>query len=48
MAALRAALAEARAGMHDVAFRLSDVAGELYAFEELVLAQIRNMRQTRP
>ena len=30
--------------MHEVAFRLSDVAGKSYAFEELVLAQIRNMR----
>jgi 3-oxoacyl-[acyl-carrier-protein] synthase-1 len=47
-AALRAALAEARIEMHDVAFRLSDVAGESYAFEELVLAQMRNMRKTRP
>ena len=34
--------------MHEVAFRLSDVAGESYAFEELVLAQVRNMRKTRP
>lgn len=46
--ALRAALNEARIEMHDVAFRLSDVAGESYAFEELVLAQVRNMRKTRP
>ena len=34
--------------MHEIAFRLSDVGGESYAFEELVLAQMRNMRQTRP
>ena len=47
-AALNAALAEARTEMHEVAFRLSDVAGKSYAFEELVLAQMRNMRQTRP
>ncbi|RWK70070.1 MAG: hypothetical protein EOR54_06065 [Mesorhizobium sp.] len=47
-AALKAALAEAGVQMHEIAFRLSDVAGESYAFEELVLAQLRNMRQTRP
>lgn len=46
--ALKAALAEARTEMQEVAFRLTDVAGESYAFEELVLAQMRNMRQTRP
>ncbi|RWP10900.1 MAG: 3-oxoacyl-ACP synthase [Mesorhizobium sp.] len=46
--ALKTALAEARTEMHEVAFRLSDVAGESYAFEELVIAQIRNMRQSRP
>jgi 3-oxoacyl-[acyl-carrier-protein] synthase-1 len=46
-AALKAALAEAAVQMHEVAFRLSDVAGESYAFEELVLAQVRNMRQPR-
>jgi 3-oxoacyl-[acyl-carrier-protein] synthase-1 len=45
--ALKTALAEARTEMHDVAFRLSDVAGESYAFEELVIAQIRNTRRTR-
>jgi len=46
--ALRAALAEAALGLHEVDFRLSDVAGESYAFEELVLAQTRLMRQVRP
>ncbi|TIP27635.1 MAG: hypothetical protein E5X67_15040 [Mesorhizobium sp.] len=46
-AALKAALAEAGVEMHKVAFRLSDVGGESYAFEELVLAQVRNMRQPR-
>jgi 3-oxoacyl-[acyl-carrier-protein] synthase I len=46
--ALKAALAEARTEMHEVAFRFSDVAGESYAFEELVLAQMRNTRKARP
>lgn len=46
-AALREALREASIEMHEVAFRISDVAGESYAFEELVLAQIRAMRKTR-
>ena len=40
--AVRDALAEAGLRMHEVAFRLSDVAGESYGFEELALAQIRN------
>jgi 3-oxoacyl-[acyl-carrier-protein] synthase I len=47
-AALRNALTEAELQMHQVDFRLSDVAGESYAFEELVLAQTRVMRQVRP
>ncbi|PWJ92324.1 MULTISPECIES: hypothetical protein [Mesorhizobium] len=47
-AALKAALGEAGVQMHEIAFRLSDVGGESYAFEELVLAQMRNMRKTRP
>ncbi|RTM10353.1 MAG: hypothetical protein EKK31_02935 [Hyphomicrobiales bacterium] len=47
-AALKAALGEAGLQMHEIAFRLSDLAGESYAFEEVVLAQMRNMRQTRP
>ncbi|MFO1049131.1 MAG: hypothetical protein U1E52_14670 [Geminicoccaceae bacterium] len=46
--ALREALREAGIGLHDVDFRLSDVAGESYAFEELVLAQTRLMRKVRP
>lgn len=46
-AALRAALDEARIGLHQVDFRMSDVAGESYAFKELVLAQTRLMRQVR-
>ncbi|ESW80700.1 hypothetical protein NKL07_18125 [Mesorhizobium sp. C280B] len=47
-AALKAALREAGVHLHEVAFRISDVGGESYAFEELVLAQMRNMRKTRP
>jgi 3-oxoacyl-[acyl-carrier-protein] synthase-1 len=46
-AAVQDALREARLAMHEVDFRLSDVAGESYAFEELALAQSRLMRQTR-
>ena len=46
-AALRAALQEAGLAMHEVDFRLSDVGGESYAFEELVLAQTRLMRKVR-
>jgi 3-oxoacyl-[acyl-carrier-protein] synthase-1 len=42
------ALSEAGLEMHDVDFRISDVAGESYAFEELVLAQTRLTRRTRP
>lgn len=47
-AALQEALQETGIAMHDVDFRLSDVAGESYAFEELVLAQTRLMRKVRP
>ena len=46
-AALRTALAEAGARMHEVDWRLSDAAGESYAFEEVVLAQTRLMREVR-
>jgi 3-oxoacyl-[acyl-carrier-protein] synthase-1 len=46
-AAVAAALGEAGLSMGDIDFRLSDVAGENYAFEELTLAQARLMRQTR-
>jgi 3-oxoacyl-[acyl-carrier-protein] synthase-1 len=42
-----AALDEASLEMPEVDFRLSDAAGEAYAFEELVLAQTRLMRRTR-
>jgi 3-oxoacyl-[acyl-carrier-protein] synthase-1 len=45
--AVRAALQEAGAAMHDIDLRLSDVAGESYGFEELSLAQSRLMRQRR-
>jgi 3-oxoacyl-[acyl-carrier-protein] synthase-1 len=47
-AAVRAALYQAGVEMHEVDFRISDVAGESYAFEELVLAQTRVMRKVRP
>jgi 3-oxoacyl-[acyl-carrier-protein] synthase-1 len=47
VAAVRHALSEAGLAMHDVAFRLSDVAGEAYAFEELSLAQTRLTRRPR-
>ncbi len=47
-AALHEALQETGIAMHDIDFRLSDVAGESYAFEELVLAQTRLMRKVRP
>jgi 3-oxoacyl-[acyl-carrier-protein] synthase-1 len=46
-AAVEHALSEAALAMHEVDFRLSDVAGESYAFEELALAQSRLTRQTR-
>lgn len=46
--ALRTALQEAGVAMHDVDFRLSDVAGESFAFEELALAQMRLVRKVRP
>jgi 3-oxoacyl-[acyl-carrier-protein] synthase I len=46
-AALRSALSDAGIGMHDVDIRMTDVAGESYAFEELVLALTRVMRQVR-
>lgn len=47
-AAVRAALEQAMVPMHEIAFRLSDLAGEAYAFEELVLAQVRTLKRTRP
>lgn len=47
-AAAGAALEQAGIAMHEVAFRLSDVAGEAHGFEDLALAQSRLMRQTRP
>ena len=46
--ALKAALAQAKIAMHDVDFRISDVAGESFFFEEVVLAQTRTMRKVRP
>ena len=46
-AAARAALAEARVGMHDIDFRLSDVTGERYGFKEHALALTRLLRRRR-
>jgi 3-oxoacyl-[acyl-carrier-protein] synthase-1 len=46
-AAARQALAEAGLAMHEIDFFLADLAGEQYAFKELVLAQQRLMRQRR-
>jgi 3-oxoacyl-[acyl-carrier-protein] synthase-1 len=46
-AAVRMALDSAAVAMHEVNFRLSDVGGESYAFEELVLAQTRVTLKTR-
>ncbi len=45
--AARQSLEEAGFGMHEVAFRVSDVAGEQYAFKELSLVQSRVMLQRR-
>jgi 3-oxoacyl-[acyl-carrier-protein] synthase-1 len=45
--AARQALTEAQLGMHDIAWRLSDVTGEAYGFKELSLAMSRLMRQRR-
>lgn len=47
-AAIAAALRQAGISMHEVAFRLSDVSGEAYGFEDLTVAQSRLMQQTRP
>ncbi|WP_218511478.1 hypothetical protein [Variovorax sp. dw_308] len=46
-AAVRAALAEARVGLHEIDLRLSDVTGELYGFKELPLMEGRLMRTVR-
>jgi 3-oxoacyl-[acyl-carrier-protein] synthase-1 len=46
-AAAKNALNEAGVAMDRVDFRLSDAAGESYAFEELALAQTRLLRQRR-
>lgn len=47
-AAVAAALEQAGIGMHEVAFRLSDVSGEIHGFEDLALVQSRLMQHTRP
>ena len=43
----RAALAEAKLGLHEMDLRLSDVTGELYGFKELPLVEGRLMRVVR-
>lgn len=45
--AMRAALNEARLGLHEIEWRVSDVTGELYGFKELTLAAARVMRVVR-
>lgn len=45
--ALKAALAEAAREMHDLDFRITDVAGEQYYFKEASLALSRTMRQRK-
>ncbi|UVL81396.1 hypothetical protein LOY35_14220 [Pseudomonas sp. B21-028] len=46
--AVATAIAQAGVAMHDIAWRLSDVSGEAYGFEDLALVQSRLMQQTRP
>jgi 3-oxoacyl-[acyl-carrier-protein] synthase-1 len=46
-AAARAALADARVGLHEIDWRLSDATGELYGFKELSLVEGRLMRVVR-
>jgi len=46
-AAARAALAEAKLGLHEIDLRLSDATGELYGFKELPLMEGRLMRVVR-
>jgi 3-oxoacyl-[acyl-carrier-protein] synthase-1 len=45
--AARAALAEAKLGLHEIEWRSSDVSGELYGFKELQLVTARVMRVVR-
>jgi 3-oxoacyl-[acyl-carrier-protein] synthase-1 len=45
--AARAALAEAKIGLHEIDLRLSDATGELYGFKELPLMEGRLMRVVR-
>jgi len=48
VAAIRAALADARQSMADVDYRLSDVSGEQYGFKEASLALGRLLRTRKP
>jgi len=45
--AIKAALAEAGLQMHDLVFRITDVAGEQYYFKEAALALSRTLRQRK-
>jgi 3-oxoacyl-[acyl-carrier-protein] synthase-1 len=45
--AAREALSEARLGMHDIGFRLTDAAGEQYTFKEQALLVARTLKQRR-
>lgn len=46
-AAIRAALADGECQLHDVDFRIADVAGEQYYFKEAAIAVSRNLRRHR-
>jgi len=46
--AIKSALAEASFEMHDLDFRITDVAGEQYYFKEADLALSRTLRQLKP
>ena len=46
--AIRAALVESDCAMHDMDFRIADLAGEQYYFKEASLAVLRLLRQRKP
>jgi 3-oxoacyl-[acyl-carrier-protein] synthase-1 len=45
--AIKAGLAQAGLGLHELAFRVTDLSGEQYYFKEATLALLRTMRQRR-
>ncbi len=45
--AIKAALADAELQMHDIAFRIADVSGEQYYFNEAALALTRSLRRRK-